>query len=163
MKWFASFFILIRISFLVYPQMEDQYISYQQDKIIDNFNKGREGVLSSSNKISESYAHVNNLLDKPAPSPQLTQFPQELQAIATLEIPKIQLGLPVFEGVTEETLSYGVGMMNNSLDLENNGNTALAAHRGYREGKLFNRLDEVTEGDHIVLTTPSGSYEYEVR
>ncbi|SDN78963.1 sortase domain-bontaining protein [Halobacillus aidingensis] len=111
--------------------MEDQNISYQQDKIIDKFNKGREDTATSFNKTLERYTHVNNLLDKPPPSPQLTQFPQELQAIAILEIPTIQLVLPVFEGFTEEILSYGVGIMNNSLDLENNGNTALAAHRGF--------------------------------
>lgn len=73
--------------------------------------------------------------------------------IAILEIPEIDLELPIYRGTEEETLQKGVGHISES-DLPVGGESThslLAGHRGLPNALLFTRLNELEVGDEFVI------------
>lgn len=84
------------------------------------------------------------------------------RAIATIEIASIGVKLPVLEGATEANMARAAAHMTETAPLGEVGNAAIAAHRARTKGRLFNRLDEVKEGDEIVIRTAGQTYVYTV-
>src|SRR5690625_2221485 len=93
-----------------------------------------EGVINTSNN---GYYNVLNLGE----------------VMGNLEIPKINVNLPIYHGVGEDVLQQGVGHMSNtSLPIGGDGShSALTAHRGLPSTKLFRDLDKVNEGDIFLI------------
>lgn len=163
MKWFALFIITVGLGFLFFPYLQDQYASYQMNNLINQFEKNKSAPPPS---ISEdNYHDVNRLLQEGSASNNNSiAFPItqniEQSVYGTLEISSINLKLPILEGTTVTNLKFGVGHMSGTGSIGNPGNAALAAHRAYRKGKLFNRLNEVEKGDRIVATINNGQFNY---
>jgi len=86
--------------------------------------------------------------------------------IAYISIPKINLYLPVYEGVKEEVLQHGIGYMKESSypGAGKNSHCLLAGHRGLPNATLFERLDEIEIGDLFYLEMESKGciYQYQV-
>ncbi len=81
--------------------------------------------------------------------------------LTRLEIPKIDVDVIVVEGTTLAALRAGAGHYPDTPLPGEAGNVAIAGHRT-TYGKPFNRVDELTRGDEVILTTPLGRYTYEV-
>ncbi|WP_088344894.1 class C sortase [Bacillus cereus] len=66
-----------------------------------------------------------------------------------VEIPKINVKLPIYQGTSEEVLSHGVGHLEkSSLPVGGKGtHTVLTGHRGLPSAVLFTDLDKMTESD----------------
>ncbi|HDX9574422.1 TPA: class C sortase [Bacillus mobilis] len=66
-----------------------------------------------------------------------------------IEISKISIKLPIYQGTSEEVLSRGVGHLDySSLPVGGeNTHTILTGHRGLPSAKLFTDLDKLSEGD----------------
>ncbi|PGK32815.1 class C sortase [Bacillus anthracis] len=66
-----------------------------------------------------------------------------------IEISKINIKLPIYQGTAEEVLSRGVGHLDfSSLPVGGvNTHTILTGHRGLPSAKLFTDLDKLSEGD----------------
>ena len=66
-----------------------------------------------------------------------------------VEIPKINVNLPIYQGTTEEVLSRGVGQLNeSSLPVGGeNTHTVLTGHRGLPSALMFTHLDKVEQND----------------
>lgn len=72
-----------------------------------------------------------------------------IDGIGILRIGKVDLTMPVVEGVTIQDLKYAVGHVPQTPDIGMEGNAVIAGHRSYTYGQFFNRLDEVEIGDII--------------
>lgn len=81
--------------------------------------------------------------------------------MALIKIPKIGVEKAVVEGVSLPELKKGPGHYPNTPMPGQPGNAALAGHRT-TYGAPFFRLDEVKEGDTILVTTLQGRFHYEV-
>ncbi len=70
-----------------------------------------------------------------------------------IEISKINIKLPIYQGTTEEVLSRGVGHLDySSLPVGGeNTHTILTGHRGLPSAKLFTDLDKLSEGDRFYI------------
>lgn len=66
-----------------------------------------------------------------------------------LEIPKIDVYIPVYHGTSEEVLQKGAGHLEaTALPIGGNGTrSVISAHRGLPSAELFTRLDEMENGD----------------
>jgi len=83
--------------------------------------------------------------------------------LAVLEIPKIDLTVPIVHGAGAEQLSAAVGHLAESGDLAEIGsNFAIAGHRSATFGQFFNRLDELEPGDSFTVRTHTETYTYSV-
>lgn len=86
----------------------------------------------------------------------------KLKALGKIEIPSIDVKMPVVEGTGTEELRRSAGHLTGTDMPGEIGNSVLAGHRGYSYGRLFNRLDELVKGDKIIVTTKAGTFTYEV-
>jgi len=93
---------------------------------------------------------------EPPTTPPTTTAPQDpFDPIGTLTIDKINLKLPVVEGVTLAQLKIAVGHVPQTPAIGEIGNAVIAGHRNYTYGSMFNRLGEIEVGD-IITYTPKG-------
>lgn len=84
--------------------------------------------------------------------------------MAVVEIPKIQVKLPVFHGTSADVLQKGAGHLEgSSLPVGGEGtHTCIAAHRGLPSRELFTRLDLLETGDLFYIRMPKGTLTYQV-
>src|SRR5699024_7320218 len=70
------------------------------------------------------------------------------QAMAYVDIPKIDVELPIYKGVSDTILSKGIGHIpSSSLPVGGTGtHAALTAHRGLPTATLFRHLDKLDIG-----------------
>ncbi|MBM7553666.1 class D sortase [Thalassobacillus pellis] len=134
-----------------------------------------EKGINAEAEMIEDFAKLNDVLAdgvKESASSQTTNFdsntsthstPENGDLIGELKIPSISLRMPILEGTSKENLDYAVGHMSQTAHIGEVGNAALAAHRGYSHGRLFNRLDEVEKGNEIIVTTRTTTYHYRVK
>jgi sortase A len=75
-----------------------------------------------------------------------------------LQIPTIDLVVPIFDGTAELTLNRGAGHIENTAIIGSTGNIGIAGHR---DG-FFRRLKDLGVGDLIVVEALTGTGQYRV-
>ena len=83
------------------------------------------------------------------------------QTIAQLEIPRIGLNVIVVEGSSDDALHKGPGHLESTPLPGMNGNFAIAGDRVLYGGP-FLRLNDLNNGDEIIVHTPYGNFNYTV-
>lgn len=78
--------------------------------------------------------------------------------LGVLQISRIHLEAPVFEGTDDVTLNRGVGRIPGTARLGDTGNVGIAGHR---DG-FFRRLKDIAPADEVQLVTASGTHTYVV-
>lgn len=88
----------------------------------------------------------------------------ELGMMGTLEIPCIDVELPIYHGVSEEVLRKGVGhIQETAFPIGGTGmHAVLSTHRGLPEARLFTDLDKVEIGDMFYVLIFDEVLAYEV-
>ena len=81
-----------------------------------------------------------------------------------IEIPKIDVDLPIYHGTSEEVLQKGAGHLEmTALPVGGeNCHSVLSAHRGLPSAELFTRLDEMETGDEFYIHVLDKTLAYEV-
>lgn len=84
--------------------------------------------------------------------------------MATLEIPKINVDLPVYHGTDDSVLSIGVGHIEGTSLPVGGASThaVLSGHRGLPCSKLFTRLDELVKDDLFYIHVLDQTLAYQV-
>jgi sortase A len=86
---------------------------------------------------------------------------EPLVEIGRIEIPRISVDRPVYEGITLGTLDAGPGHWPGSAMPGQIGNVVVAGHRVSHSGP-FRNIDQLQPGDEVVLTTADGRFVYVV-
>lgn len=146
-KIISTVLILIGLVLLSYPKIGDIYTSYQQEKLIRQWQKNMDMIDTISFEEEQKQDPEED-----------TKKNQE--GILTIE--KIDLKLPILKGATRKNMLISVTSLENTGKPGEVGNYVLSAHRNHTYGKNFNRLDELEEGDQIVVDTGKNTYEYTV-
>lgn len=84
--------------------------------------------------------------------------------MGVIEIPAINVNLPIYHGTEEEVLQVGVGhIAGSSLPVGGTGtHCLLSGHRGLPSARLFTDLDRIIEGDIFTVTVLDNTITYEV-
>ncbi|MFG6115254.1 class D sortase [Halobacillus sp. MO56] len=163
MRGIAAIVVLIGVGFLLYPTIENHYTSNQQSQMLEALEKTQPEI--DTNEMIESYQNVNQILEageRESSQQKQSQQVSEDPLIGSIEIPTIDLKLPLLEGAGMDNLEYAVGHMSETAQVGEIGNAALAGHRGYSYGRLFNRLDEVKEGQDVKVANKNETFTYRV-
>lgn len=156
-KYIGILFIIIGLS-IIGSALYMRYDGIKKQRLmIEEFEK-TIGELNSEEEVS-----TPNNETAPEYSPDLA--PPSLDvfgAIGILTIPKIDLKVAVGKGIDMNTLKYTVGHFSDTPLPGEKGNCAIAGHRSYTYSQYFNRLDEVKEGDEIIIKTKKGEFTYMV-
>ncbi|MEM9516271.1 MAG: sortase [Actinomycetota bacterium] len=92
---------------------------------------------------------------------QVIQPIEEGDAVARIEVPAIGVNDIVVAGVTRADLKRGPGHFPETPLPGQLGNVAIAGHRT-TYGQPFHNVDKLNPGDDIVMTTPNGTFVYNV-
>lgn len=81
-----------------------------------------------------------------------------------VEIPKIQVNLPIYHGTDAEVLDRGVGhLLGSSLPVGGeNTHTILSGHSGMASQKMFTDLEQLAQGDVFYLDVLNETLAYQV-
>jgi len=100
-------------------------------------------------------------LPQPLPPPADPYAPSPIIQIGTIEIPKIQLLHPVFEGITLTVIDHGPGHWPGSALPCQRGNAVFPGHRVTHTHPFLN-LDLLSPGDQIIFHMPGKDCVYRV-
>lgn len=84
--------------------------------------------------------------------------------IGTIEIPKIDVNLPIYHGTDDDVLSNGIGhIQTSSFPVGGiNTRTVVSGHRGLPNAKLFTRLDELVKNDLFYFKVGGETLAYQI-
>ncbi|MCI9437576.1 MAG: class C sortase [Lachnospiraceae bacterium] len=182
-----SVFILFLagLSLLLYPFLSNQWNQYRQSKLITTY---EEAVteLAAADRIDyekeweRAFTYNDALIPYILPdsfAAAEAQLPEggDQAYLASLnltgdgmmgfvEIPKINVKLPIFHTTEEEVLQKGAGhLAGSSLPVGGEGTHAvISAHRGLPSAALFTDLDQLEEGDYFFLAILDDTLCYQV-
>lgn len=88
----------------------------------------------------------------------------ETNVAATIEIPRMDVELPVYLGATQENMALGaVQLGQTSLPVGGeNTNCVIAAHRGYKGIPMFRDIELLEPGDEVLIRNFWGELSYQV-
>ena len=90
---------------------------------------------------------------------QLKSYPEYGTQYATIEIPKIDVNLPVYFGDTMEILKKGVGHSSGSYFPGEGGSII---YMGHNSKSVFRRFGELQIGNEITIKANYGEFKYEI-
>ena len=88
------------------------------------------------------------------PAADLTVYGIEDEIIGVLEIPAMELTMPVYLGASDDHLAAGTAVLGNTSAPigGDNTNCVIAGHRGWRGADYFRHIERLQVGDTVTLT-----------
>ena len=88
------------------------------------------------------------------PAVDLAAYGIEDEIIGVLEVPAMELTMPVYLGASEAHLAAGAAVLGNTSAPVGgeNSNCVIAGHRGWRGADYFRHIDRLQVGDAVKLT-----------
>ena len=173
---------LAGLSLLLYPFVANQWNNYRQKQLISGYEQvvsekeAAEGIdYDAERKKAEDYNEA--LL--PCVLPDSFAFAESSgvdpvymntlniagdEMMGSVEIPKINIKIPIYHTTEEEVLNKGAGHLEGSSLPVGGANThaVISAHRGLPSASLFTDLDQMKVGDHFLLHVLDETLCYEV-
>ena len=162
---------LIGIGAAAYPAFGNWYAEQKQSVVLTEYEKALAKIenadLTDAFKQAEIYndaLFTGETDEEERPDYGELLCTTEDGIMGYVEIPSIQIRLPIYHGCTENELSKGAGHLpSSSLPVGGKSTHAvLAAHSGRADSKMFTDLDQVKEGDLIYLYVLNKTLTYEV-
>ena len=166
--------LVVGLSLILYPTIADWWNSFHQSRAIADY----DAILSEMKE--EDYTHLfeaamaynEQLRQLKFPLMYYDQVPgydDLLDITGTgimgyIDIPSIQVELPIYHGTSEGVLQIAAGHVEGS-SLPTGGentNCVISAHRGLPSARLFTDLDKMQIGDTFTLSVVDRILTYEV-
>ena len=129
---------------------EQVELAHKYNEALFQFSNSSIGDMSTDILSDESYNSILDITGK--------------GIIGTIEIPKIDVNLPIYHGTDDDVLSNGIGHLQNSSFPVGGENTrtVLTGHRGLPNAKLFTRLDELKKDDLFYIRVGNKTLAYQI-
>ncbi|MCF0121396.1 MAG: class C sortase [Oscillospiraceae bacterium] len=170
---FVAFFV--GLSLMLYPSVSNYWNSLHQTKAINTYIETAADLSEEENasEIEAAHEYNRNILDRQnfySVSKEEKESYEKLLNVSGLgimgyiDIPRINVSLPIYHGTSDAVLQIGVGHIEwSSLPVGGEStHTVLSGHRGLPSAKLFSDLDKVREGDTFSITVLDTVVTYEV-
>ena len=173
---------LAGLSLLLYPFVANQWNNYSQKQLISNYEQvvsdkeAAEGIDYDAERkkaedyneallpcvLPDSFALAESSGVDPVYMNTLNIAGDEM--MGSVEIPKINIKIPIYHTTEEEVLNKGAGHLEGSSLPVGGANThaVISAHRGLPSASLFTDLDQMKVGDHFLLHVLDETLCYEV-
>ncbi len=181
-KILISILFLAGLSLLLYPFVANEWNNYRQKQLISNYDqiiaeKEAAGTIDYEAELEQAVRYNDALLPSILPdsfavaeaSEENEEYMSMLNVtgdgmMGTVEIPKINVNIPIFHTTKEEVLEKAAGHLEgSSLPVGGEStHSVITAHRGLPSAALFTDLDKLREGDHFLLHILKDTLCYEV-
>ena len=173
---------LAGLSLLLYPFVANQWNNYRQKQLISNYEQvvsdkeAAEGIDYDAERkkaedyneallpcvLPDSFALAESSGVDPVYMNTLNIAGDEM--MGSVEIPKINIKIPIYHTTEEDVLNKGAGHLEGSSLPVGGANThaVISAHRGLPSASLFTDLDQMKVGDHFLLHVLDETLCYEV-
>lgn len=168
---------LIGLSILLYPTVSNLWNEYRSQKLISEYDKVVSNSDINYDSVMKSAQNYNKgLVGEILPDAfsvrdgiQDADYDKQLNInedgmMGYVEIPSINVKLPIYHYTTDEVLEKGVGhLLGSSLPIGGEStHTILTAHRGLPSAKLFTDLNLLQKGDVFYISVLDEILAYEV-
>lgn len=154
------------MSYEVIREYDDEVAQRSEDRLYEQLEKARSFNRSLSTGIVGQDPFSANSREHSSQAKK-TAYPDgfgENQVIGEVDIPKLEIRYPIYNGVSDEILAKGVGYLpSSSLPVGGDTtHTVLTAHRGQSNNIFFRYLDELEEGDLFYVKSLGKTNAYQV-
>lgn len=163
------------LSLLLYPLVADYWNSMHQSQAIatyiEDVTELDDSVYDALWEEAQNY-NAELLTDENRffPNEEEQQRYEQLLSISDdgiigyIEIPSIDVTLPIYHGTSEEVLQVAIGHIEGSSLPVGGASThcVISGHRGLPSSRLFTDIDQLSEGDTFTLLVLGESLTYEV-
>ena len=173
---------LAGLSVLLYPFVANQWNSYRQSRLMSSYEEGvaekdANGEIDYEAEWEKALTYNDALMPMILPDSFAVAEASDRdeaymnclningdEIMGIVEIPKIDVELPIYHTTDEEVLQIGAGHLEgSSLPVGGESTHAvISAHRGLPSATLFTDLDQLVEGDHFLLHILDDTLCYEV-
>lgn len=163
------------LAIMAYPKVSDYWNSFHASRAIVSYTEAVSGLSEEEYEELYKMAEVYNsgLLERQNPylltEEEKSAYPEILNVggdgiMGYIEIPIINVELPIYHGTSENVLQVGVGHLDwTSLPVGGESTHAvLSGHRGLPSAELFTTLDRLVVGDRFTLNVLNEILTYEV-
>lgn len=149
---FTLLLLLAGLAILLYPSVSSLVNklngSHAVQQLAQKLENQDQAELDRQREMAESYNR--KLLDMgecPYRYEEILDFGNGM--LGSIEIPSIDVSLPIYHGVSSTVLSKGVGHVpSTAFPIGGEGNhTVLTGHTGLPSAELFTNLDQLAQGD----------------
>lgn len=173
-KWIIVLFLLAGLGMICYPFAQDWISQFVLNREMSRYAQVLESdPISYDDLWAEAEEYNEYLLNKDS---QLMVLPEEKEWVTTLlnplntgmmgtiQIPKISISLPIYQGTEDQELQAGAGWWIGSSLPTGGKNThcVLTGHNGLIRAKMFTDIDQLEYGDKFTLTVLDRTMTYEV-
>lgn len=170
---------LVGLGVLFYPTASDLYYRWQAKQEIEAYNEAAGQIAEASGKdyselweAAEAYnrqlAQRGNAMMDVSEEEEAEIFqllnPLGNGMMGSIEIPAIQVNIPIYQGIGEKALQSGAGFwLGTSLPTGGpSTHCVITAHNGLVKAKMFTDLDKLQIGDQFTLHILDRNLTYEV-
>ncbi|WP_284645673.1 class D sortase [Paenibacillus silviterrae] len=154
---------------IAFPSIVETYHDRQQQALIQEWQNAFETIKNVEDSSLEPSEAVTPLRDdaagttvSDAPASKRERVPLSENMVGLLHVDKIDLKLPILKGANPENLRTTAASIENTGNIGEIGNFAVAGHRNRTFGRNFNRLDELAPGDAIDVDNGKETFRYQV-
>jgi len=168
MRKLSYLLIIIGLIVLAYPTVSGWLEEREEAHLLEEMEAefAHRYADTAETKAQDHFRQLGDIFDDPEQAISDEEVPasseEEASPIAMLEIAKINLKLPVMEGATKENMRVGAAHMSETTAFGEVGNAAIAGHRMRKKGRIFNRLNEVSVGEEIIVRQQDKTFVYKV-
>lgn len=159
------------LSLLLYPTIADAYNSYLQSRIILSYSEQVDAMENAvyEAEMAQAKAYNASLLEREHPyklteelEEQYWQMLDISQVMGYVEIPTIDVTLPIAHGTEKDTLEDYVGHLKwSSLPVGGEStHSVISGHRGLPSSELFTNIDRLEIGDVFYIHVLGQTLEY---
>lgn len=162
---------------IAYP-ICSKYISYRnqtttiydyKEQVLKNNNEYFKDLYNKAQSFNNDLATDSRVIDVTEADQETTSghkynFLKVGEMIGYISIPKINIELPIYEGVDNNNLLRGVAHLENTSlpNGELNTHSVLAGHTGIYQAEIFDNIDKLEIGDTFNITFLEKEDEYKV-
>ncbi|MCR5186597.1 MAG: class C sortase [Clostridia bacterium] len=176
-KFFFNFLIIVGIILISYPIISNFINGYTNTKVISRYemNVDKLSEKEKENELRKAIEYNQELkmdtyIDVSLNSSKNEQLPNYINLldlgniIGYISIPKIDINLPIYHGISEDVLQNGVGHVDSSsLPVGGEGTHAvLAGHSGLAQIKVFDDIDKLEIDDIFYIKVLDNVLAYKV-
>ena len=155
--------LILGIIIFFYPLISkflyQKNLTYTIDNYIEKINDMDKTQIDKEKNEYERYNKI--LLDE---SKQNVDLLKAGKILGYIQIEKIKVNLPIYEGTDDKTLHKGIGHLEKTSMPTYNGayHSVLVGHTGISTKKFFDDLTNLKVGDEFVVTILNDSFKYKI-
>ncbi len=161
----AALLAVAGVCVMLWPVVTGHTLQTNADEAVQNFLEERKPEQQYPELLADLQAYNQRIYDEKqsglvdleaceAPAADLTAYGVEDEIIGVLEIPAMELTMPVYLGASDEHLAAGAAVLGNTSAPigGDDTNCVIVGHRGWKGADYFRHIDRLQVGDTVTLT-----------